>query len=89
TSDPVSTIALAAELKALGIDFVDAPLSRTPKEAWEGTLDAMVGAPDALFARVKPVIETWAGRIVHIGDTGDGHRMKLLNNVIALGYDAI
>ncbi len=89
TADPVSTVALAAELKEIGVDFVDAPLSRTPKEAWEGTLDAMVGAPDELFARVKPVIETWAGRIVHIGDTGDGHRMKLLNNFISLGYAAI
>jgi len=89
TSDPVSTVALATELKEIGVDFVDAPLSRTPKEAWEGTLDAMVGAPDALFARVKPVIETWAGRIVHIGDTGDGHRMKLLNNFIAMGYAAL
>ena len=49
TSDPVSTVALAAELAAIGVDFVDAPLSRTPKEAWEGTLDAMVGAPDALL----------------------------------------
>ena len=55
TSDPTSTAALAAELKALGVDFVDAPLSRTPKEAWEGTLDTMVGAPDAVFPRVKPV----------------------------------
>ncbi|WP_348639356.1 NAD(P)-dependent oxidoreductase [Mesorhizobium sp. M2A.F.Ca.ET.043.05.1.1] len=89
TSDPVSTVALAAELKALGVDYIDAPLSRTPKEAWEGTLDAMVGAPDAVFARLKPVIETWAGRIVHIGDTGDGHRMKLLNNFVSLGYAAI
>jgi 3-hydroxyisobutyrate dehydrogenase-like beta-hydroxyacid dehydrogenase len=89
TSDPTSTVALAAELKGLGVDYVDAPLSRTPKEAWEGTLDAMVGASDAVFARLKPVLDTWAGRIVHIGDTGDGHRMKLLNNFISLGYAAI
>ncbi|TIL31426.1 NAD(P)-dependent oxidoreductase [Mesorhizobium sp.] len=89
TSDPTSTLALAAELKAIGVDYVDAPLSRTPKEAWEGTLDAMVGASDAVFARLKPVLDTWAGRIVHIGDTGDGHRMKLLNNFISLGYAAI
>ncbi len=89
TADPTSTAALAAELAPLGIDFADAPLSRTPKEAWEGTLDTMVGAPDAVFARLKPVLETWAGRIVHIGGTGDGHRMKLLNNFISLGYAAL
>ena len=89
SSDPTSTVALSRELKAKGIDFADAPLSRTPKEAWEGTLDTMVGADDAIFARLKPIIETWAGRIAHIGGVGDGHRMKLLNNFVSLGYAAI
>ena len=89
TADPNSTLALAGELAPSGIHFVDAPLGRTPKEAWEGTLDAMVGASDALFARLKPVIETWAGKVVHIGATGDGHRMKLLNNFLSLGYAAL
>lgn len=89
TSDPNSTTALAAELAEIGVDFADAPLGRTPKEAWEGTLDTMIGASEATFARLKPVVETWAGRIVHIGDTGDGHRMKLLNNFLSLGYAAL
>jgi 3-hydroxyisobutyrate dehydrogenase-like beta-hydroxyacid dehydrogenase len=89
TSDPNSTIALANELAPHGIDYVDAPLGRTPKEAWEGTLDAMVGASDAVFARLKPLFDTWAGRAVHIGTTGDGHRMKLLNNFLSLGYAAL
>ena len=89
TSDPVSTMALAAELAALDVTLVDAPLSRTPKEAWEGTLDTMVGATDAVFERLRPVLETWAGRVVHVGGTGDGHRMKLLNNFLSLGYAAL
>jgi len=89
TADPVSTMALAAELAAIGATLVDAPLSRTPKEAWEGTLDTMVGASDQVFARLKPVLDTWAGRVVHIGRTGDGHRMKLLNNFLAMGYAAL
>jgi 3-hydroxyisobutyrate dehydrogenase-like beta-hydroxyacid dehydrogenase len=89
TADPVSTVALAAMLAEIGVDFVDAPLGRTPKEAWEGALDTMVGASDAVFARIKPVLETWAGRVVHIGATGDGHRMKLLNNFLSLGYAAL
>jgi 3-hydroxyisobutyrate dehydrogenase-like beta-hydroxyacid dehydrogenase len=89
TADPTSTMAIAGELAEIGVDFADAPLSRTPKEAWEGTLDTMVGATDAVFERLKPVLETWAGRIVHIGGVGDGHRMKLLNNFISLGYAAI
>jgi 3-hydroxyisobutyrate dehydrogenase-like beta-hydroxyacid dehydrogenase len=89
TSDPTSTMALAEELNGHGITLVDAPLSRTPKEAWEGMLDTMVGATPEIFARLKPVLETWAGRVIHIGNTGDGHRMKLLNNFISMGYAAL
>jgi 3-hydroxyisobutyrate dehydrogenase-like beta-hydroxyacid dehydrogenase len=89
TSDPVFTVALAEELRSAGIELVDAPLSRTPKEAWEGKLDTMVGASEATFARLKPVLDAWAGKVVHIGGLGDGHRMKLLNNFISLGYAAI
>ncbi|MCB1536828.1 MAG: NAD(P)-dependent oxidoreductase [Rhodoblastus sp.] len=89
TADPVSTMALAGELASVGVTLVDAPLSRTPKEAWEGALDTMVGASDDVFARIKPVLDTWAGRVVHIGGTGDGHRMKLLNNFLAMGYAAL
>ena len=51
TSDPTSTMALAEELAAKGITLVDAPLSRTPKEAWEGKLDTMVGCTDEIFNR--------------------------------------
>lgn len=89
TSNPVSTAQIAESLAEQGVDFADAPLSRTPKEAWEGKLDAMVGASDAVFARIRPVIDTWAGKVVHIGGVGDGHRMKLLNNFVSLGYAAI
>jgi 3-hydroxyisobutyrate dehydrogenase-like beta-hydroxyacid dehydrogenase len=89
TSDPTVTERLAETLATRGVHFADAPLSRTPKEAWEGTLDCMVGATDDVFARIKPVIATWAGKIVHIGGVGDGHRMKLLNNFLSLGYAAI
>lgn len=89
TSDPTVTLRLAAELAAIGVGFADAPLSRTPKEAWAGSLDCMVGADAATFARLQPIIATWAGKIVHIGAVGDGHKMKLLNNFLSLGYAAL
>lgn len=89
TSDPTVTLRLAAELAEMGVDFADAPLSRTPKEAWAGTLDCMVGASPQVFARIQPVIATWAAKIVHIGAVGDGHKMKLLNNFLSLGYAAL
>ena len=89
TSDPVSTLALAADLQAQGMELADAPLGRTPKEAAAGTLDAMVGATNETFARIRPVIECWAGIIVHLGPVGLGHKMKLINNFIAMGYGAL
>ncbi len=49
----------------------------------------MVGAKQAVFARLRPVLETWAARAVHIGVVGDGHRMKLLNNFLSLIYGAL
>ena len=89
TSNPVSTLALADDLEAAGMVMVDAPLGRTPREAEAGTLDAMVGASDEVFARVKPVIEAWAGTITHVGPVGSGHKMKLIMNFIAMGYAAL
>ena len=86
TADPVSTLQLADELAAAGMRFADAPLSRTPKEAEEGMLDTMIGADEETFAIIRPVIECWAGVIVHLGPVGLGHKMKLINNFIAMGY---
>ena len=89
TSDPSSTIRLAGALGRQGIQLVDTPLSRTPKDAEAGTLDVMAGGDDAVFERVKPVLETFAGRLVRTGPVGSGHTMKLLNNFLSLGYAAI
>lgn len=89
TSDPSETIKLATQLAERHITLIDAPLSRTPKDAWEGTLDVMIGGSEADVARVRPIVETFAGRIVPTGPTGTGHTMKLLNNFLAMGYGAL
>jgi len=89
TSEPSSTIRLAAELGSRGITLIDAPLSRTPKDAEAGTLDVMAGGAAADFERARPLLETFAGRIVHTGPVGSGHTMKLLNNFVSLGYAAL
>ena len=89
TADPVSTMALAEEMAAQGVKMVDAPLGRTPKEAEEGKLDAMVGCDEADFATVSPVIDCWAGTITRIGPTGSGHKMKLLMNFLGAAYAAL
>ncbi len=89
TSNPVSTLALGEELGAKGMILVDAPLSRTPKEAEEGTLDTMVGADASTFKKIEPVLRCWAGNVVHLGPLGLGHKMKLINNFVAMGYAAL
>ena len=89
TSDPNVTLALAAELAEKSGHVVDAPLGRTPKEAEAGTLDAMVGADPAVFERIKPVLECWAGNINYVGPVGAGHKMKLIMNTIAMSYGAL
>lgn len=89
TADPVSTMALSTALGAKGGTFVDAPLGRTPKEAEAGTLDAMVGCDAVTFAKIKPILDCWAGNITHVGPTGNGHKMKLLMNFISMGYASL
>ena len=89
TSEPASTTRLAAALAPVGITLIDAPLSRTPKDAWEGTLDVMVAGDDAVVARARPILEAFAGRVVPTGPVGTGHTMKLLNNFVSLGYAAL
>ena len=89
TADPTSTLALAAELAPLGVHFIDAPLGGTPAQAESGKLSTMIGASAEVFEQVKPVCLAWAAKVDHIGAVGDGHKMKLLNNFLSLGYGAI
>lgn len=89
TSEPASTRRLAALLEPRGITLIDAPLSRTPKDAWEGTLDVMVGGDEAAVTRAQPVLQAFAGRVIPTGPVGTGHTMKLLNNFLSMGYAAL
>lgn len=89
TSDPNSTIALADKLEASGFQMADAPLGGTPVQAEAGELATMVGASDETFKRIEPVLSAWAKSSVHLGPVGTGHKMKLLNNFLSLGYAAM
>jgi 3-hydroxyisobutyrate dehydrogenase-like beta-hydroxyacid dehydrogenase len=73
---------LEARFSARGIQFADAPVARTREAAKDGTLLAMVGASDAVFARVKPLLAHVASDIVHCGRAGSGQAMKLINNMV-------
>ena len=83
TSEPDSTARLRARCAGAGVVLVDAPLSRTPVEAEAGRLNVMVGADDAVFARLEPLLRCFAENVFHVGGPGAGHVIKLLNNFIA------
>ena len=83
TSEPATTAKMREELGAKGVLFVDAPLARTPVEAEQGRLNIMVGADDATFAKLKPVLSAFCENIVHAGPPGHGIVLKLINNFIA------
>jgi len=84
TSEPDSTVEIGAALAEAGVVYMDAPFTRTPKEAEEGKLNVLVGGPAEALDRVRPVLETFTENIFHIGGLGMGHRMKLLNNAVAM-----
>jgi len=83
TAEPASTAKIRAAFAAKRAVFVDAPLARTPVEAEQGRLNTMVGADDAVFAKLKPVLAAYCENIVHAGPPGHGHTLKLINNFIA------
>ena len=89
TAEPDSTLRLAEVLAKKGMSLVDAPLGGTPAGAKAGTLQALVGASDEDFARAEPLIACWAATIAHVGPVGAGHKMKLINNFLSLGYAAL
>lgn len=90
TSDPDVTERLAGELAGRGITLIDAPLSRTPAHAWEGELTTYVGGSEDQVARVRPLLETWASAVIAVnGPVGTAHAIKLINNLVAIGYGAV
>ena len=84
TAEPASTAAIRADFQAKQAEFVDAPLARTPKEAEEGRLNIMVGAENAVFEKLKPVLSAFCENIIHAGPPGHGHTLKLINNFMAM-----
>ncbi len=88
TAEPTSTLKVAAAIAGRGGRFVDTPLVRTPKEAEEGRLAVMTGGDAATLAEIRPVLESFAEVIVPAGPLGAGHKLKLINNFLALAVAA-
>lgn len=89
TAIPSSTVKIAERVAVAGGQFLDAAMTRTPKEAAEGRLNLIVGAPDELFRDVLPLLQGFAENITHGGPVGSGHKLKLLHNYVSLGFSAV
>ena len=84
TIDPRVTDRLGAAASAKGIGFADAPVGRLASHAERGESLFMVGAEDAVFARIKPLLDMMGTTIYHCGGVGSGMRTKLINNFLAI-----
>ena len=83
STSPVSTTReLARDFAAIGVTFMDAPVARTRAAAEAGTLAVMVGGTPEDFARVRPLIATFASDIALCGGVGCGQVLKILNNMV-------
>ena len=79
SGDPATSRKIAGILLAQGVDFMDAPVSGGVSGAEKGTLTVMIGGDAAVLERVRPVLDTFAGKIVHCGGVGAGDTVKAVN----------
>jgi 2-hydroxy-3-oxopropionate reductase len=87
---PIETKRFAAQIAALGADYVDAPVSGGEVGAKAATLTIMCGGSEQAFARVKPLLNLMGKNITLVGGNGDGQTTKVANQIIvALTIQAV
>jgi 2-hydroxy-3-oxopropionate reductase len=87
---PIATKAFAEKINALGCEYVDAPVSGGEVGAKAASLTIMVGASEAGYAQVLPLLQLMGKNITHVGGNGDGQTTKVANQIIvALNIAAV
>lgn len=81
TGNPDLSRGLAASAPP-GVEVIDGAFSGTPAQAIDGTLTVMAGGRDAAVARARPLFEAYAACVRHVGPTGAGMQLKLINNLL-------
>jgi 3-hydroxyisobutyrate dehydrogenase len=82
TVHPKTCLKLAEKAGAQGVSVIDAPVSGGAPAVAERRLLVMVGGDADVVERCRPVFETYADPVVHLGDLGSGLTTKLLNNLL-------
>ena len=82
TISPNVVRGIARSAAEQGVDVLDAPVSGGLRQRREGRLAIMIGGDAGTVARARPVLEAFADKIFHVGETGAGATMKLVNNLL-------
>lgn len=82
TVHPDTCRELAKQASSRGVEVVDAPVSGGGPAAAEGRLLVMAGGDADVVDRCRPVFETFADTVVHLGELGSGQTAKLVNNLL-------
>jgi 3-hydroxyisobutyrate dehydrogenase-like beta-hydroxyacid dehydrogenase len=84
TTGPTVAAEIAATLAAHDVDYLDAPVSGGVAGAAARTLAVMASGEEAVFLRVRPMLETFGANVFHVGASpGLGQLAKLLNNLLS------
>lgn len=85
TISPRTARSVAERLAAGGRDlrFLDAPVTGSSPAAEAGTLTIMAGGSHEEFERARPLFEVMGQVVLHVGETGQGQMLKLVNNSVA------
>lgn len=87
---PIETKQYAARVEALGCRYLDAPVSGGEVGARNATLSIMVGGDEAVFTKVRPLLELMGKNITLVGDTGAGQTAKVANQmIVAMTIEAV
>jgi 2-hydroxy-3-oxopropionate reductase len=87
---PIETKRFAERIRALGCEYVDAPVSGGEVGARNAALTVMAGGSEAAFGRVRPLFDLMAKNVTLVGGTGDGQTCKVANQIIvALNIEAV
>jgi 3-hydroxyisobutyrate dehydrogenase len=73
---------LAAEAASRGCELLDAPVTGSKTHAASGELSFLVGGSAAALETARPVLSAMSRAIVHVGATGHGALLKLINNFL-------
>ncbi len=82
TISPVAVRRMHADLKAAGVEFLDAPVSGGPVGATNASLSIMVGGDRDAFLRAEPYFRAMGTTITHVGEAGAGQTVKLCNQLV-------